>query len=214
MMDGQVDPVSPRQLECIKDIHTSGQYLLSLISEILDITKMETGKIEFPLDWFSLGQMLDPIRMQMIPFTQKKDLEIFYEIENSETLLYSCMLKLQQVLFNLLENAVKFTPTGGKPVTLSIRQIESSRVKFTVKDHGIGIRSKDKPLIFQKFTHLDKSAERNRRRSCAFEADRREIRGGFEIQECIWQGVNIFLHPANRNKPSELNFHHLRISGK
>ena len=109
-MDGQVNPLTPAQLECMEDIHASGQYLLSLISEILDITKIESGKMDFPLEWFSLGQMLNPVKMQMIPNAQKKDLEIQYEVENEELLLYSCMLKLQQVLFNLLDNAVKFTP--------------------------------------------------------------------------------------------------------
>ena len=67
LIDGQVDPVSPQQLDFLKDIHASGQYLLLLISEILDLTKIEAGRMEFPLDWFSLDQMLEPVKVQMAP---------------------------------------------------------------------------------------------------------------------------------------------------
>ena len=80
-------------------------------------------------------------------------------MEGGEVLLHSCQLKLQQVLFNLLNNAIKFTLPGGKRVTLSIRQQEPRQVKFMIKDHGVGIKEEEEGLIFEKFTHLDKSID-------------------------------------------------------
>ena len=114
--------------------------------------------MEFPREWFSLGELLDGIKSPIYQANKQKMQIITYDITDEEFFIYSSQLKLQQVLINLMTNAIKFTLPGGH-ITLTITETGSNAAYFAVKDDGIGIRDADKSRIFQKFTRLNPEIE-------------------------------------------------------
>ena len=153
--DELIGPLNSAQLEDVLYIHTAGHHLLSLINDILDLSKVESGKMELELDSFSLQGVIETsVGMQRekamkhgITVSLEIQPEVDMEIEADER-------KLKQILFNLLSNAVKFTPDGGT-VSLAARKLpETAEVEISVSDTGIGIKEDDLPKLFHEFTQL------------------------------------------------------------
>lgn len=152
--------LTPKQQEGIDIIHRSGEYLLTLINDILDLSKIEAGKIElYPTD-FNFDEFIQGITEIFQMRAQQKHISFIYEpISQLPIGIRADEKRLRQVLINLLGNAIKFTEKGG--VSLKIG-IQNGKIRFQVDDTGVGVATQDLEKIFQPFQqvgHTDYKAE-------------------------------------------------------
>lgn len=152
--------LSDRQRSFLQTIHDSGQRLLELINDILDLSQLEEGKTVLRLSQFSLSTLVQQTLKESQPSAVQKhlNLELDLRLDSRFDLFVADSPRLRQVLLNLLSNAIKFTPAGGT-VTLRLYADSQSAI-FQVKDTGIGIPEHQRSLLFQKFQQLDTSYRR------------------------------------------------------
>jgi PAS domain S-box-containing protein len=146
--------LTEKQARYVSNILTSGRHLLTLINDILDLSKVEAGKVELQPEPFALPEALAGILTDIRPQAKAKGVELQLEMDNAPSLLTADPVRFKQILLNLLSNAVKFTPDGGK-VTVSARPPQDGFVEIAVTDTGIGIKTEDTPRLFQPFTQLE-----------------------------------------------------------
>lgn len=153
VLSGQAyGPMNEKQQDYLNDVLTSGQHLLSLINDILDLSKVEAGKMELALTTFSLKQLLEQSFIMIKEKALKHNIALSSEIADEIGEINADERKLKQIVYNLLSNAVKFTPDGGK---IGIRaRITDEQVEVAVWDTGIGISGEDQAKLFEKFTQL------------------------------------------------------------
>jgi PAS domain S-box-containing protein len=153
MLDGVPGEVNEAQRECLNDILRSGQHLLGLINDVLDLAKIESGRMELKVSSFSIGNLIESVRSaimtRLVP--RKQTLEI--SVEKGLPPVRADKAKVRQVLLNLLSNSTKFTPDGGKLRVEAAR--EDSWCRVSVIDNGIGIRKEDQEKIFESFRQVD-----------------------------------------------------------
>lgn len=148
----QIENLTPRQHEILADIINGGKQLLTLLKDILDISKIESGDIKISKTPFSLHTMLKDIHYKLRSKTMEAGIDFQFESElGSQDNVYGDSSKLQQVLLNLLGNAVKFTKQGR--VSLQVIYMEN-RFNFCISDTGIGIAQKDIENLFQPFQRV------------------------------------------------------------
>ncbi len=146
MLDRIYGDLTPRQEEGLNRIQGAAQHLLALINDILDLAKIEAGRMPLHLDDTKLGDIMTEISQQIEPLVKKKQLTLNVSIPSRDLVLHTDRTKVKQILLNLLSNAVKFTHQGGIWVTVSR---DEEDLRFDVKDTGIGIRevaARDRPL--------------------------------------------------------------------
>ena len=136
----------------LDQIHSSGQHLLQLINDILDLSKVEAGQMELQLQSVDLGSLIDEARETVEPLAQIKAIALHAE-PGPELHLIADAAKVKQMLLNLLSNAIKFTPNGGS-IQIRWRQADSW-VEIAVSDTGIGIAAEDLGRLFTEFQQLD-----------------------------------------------------------
>lgn len=146
-------------------IQASGEQLLHMINDILDLSKVEAGKMDIVLDFLSLSDTVELLHRQMKPLAEVKNLELRLQVnEDVPQTLLSDGLRLGQILRNLLINAVKFTDNGYVALLVSterpVNGAGDSQVVFTVKDTGVGIEKSKQELIFEAFRQEDGSINR------------------------------------------------------
>jgi signal transduction histidine kinase/DNA-binding response OmpR family regulator len=141
--------LTDKQAEYIEDILGSGRHLLSLINDILDLSKVEAGRMELDLGSFMLAETLENgLTMVREPASQHR-LSLSLEVDDAIGMIEADERKVKQVIFNLLSNAVKFTPDGGR-VDVIARMI-NDQIQVSVRDTGVGIASEDQSRIFEEF---------------------------------------------------------------
>jgi signal transduction histidine kinase len=151
-------PGAAERKEFLTNIASSGKHLLGLINEVLDLSKIEAGKVEINLERFSVSEVLDGVRQIVEPMAANKRVDIQVGIDPKLETLTADVLKVKQILYNLLSNAIKFTPEGGN---VRVRAaVVGDGAQFAVTDTGIGIRPEDRERIFQEFEQVEMSAER------------------------------------------------------
>ncbi len=143
-------------VEHLKIIQKNGQHLLNLINDILDISKIESGKTDVNLSSFNPLIIVNEALSIIRPLAENKKLKVNLFLEDNIT-MYSDMEKLKQILLNLLSNAVKFTNSGF--ITITIKKNEDS-ISFIVEDSGIGIEFDDQEKIFDEFRQVDSTNTR------------------------------------------------------
>ena len=153
MLDEVPGKINEEQSQSLNDILSSGRHLLDLINDILDLSKIESGKMELKLRNFSLPTMIESVRRVMMPMLAPKKQGLEIDVEEGLTTVYADRDKVRQVLLNLLSNATRFTPDGGELKVKAIRDDDWCRV--SVIDSGIGIRREDQERIFEPFYQLD-----------------------------------------------------------
>lgn len=151
--------------DCFKKIDISSRYLLSLINDILDMSKIETGKMEIAREHFDLMELIEEINQIMFPQANTKGIQ--YEVYHKEPLdryYIGDALRIKQIMMNLLSNALKFTPEGGR-VDINIEEHKRtngfSYLKFTIRDTGIGMSEEFKGRVFQPFEQESQEGARN-----------------------------------------------------
>ena len=156
MHAGKVGTMAEQHREYLGDILTSARHLLQLINDVLDLAKVESGKMEFRPEILDIAKVVSEVRDILRALAARKRIEI--EIETSPELgrIELDPAKLKQVLYNYLSNALKFTPEEGR-VTVSARPEGEDRFRLDVSDTGIGVRTEDLGKLFVEFQQLDAS---------------------------------------------------------
>ena len=166
--DGLLGDLSPQQKEAVNDIFSSGSHLLSLINDILDLSKVEAGKMTLELEALEVTALVQASLQVVREQALKHRLRLIADIAPGLGTVQLDERKLKQILYNLLSNAVKFTPDGGE-VRVSVRRIEhqsqpdgpfEDSLELAVSDSGIGISAADQARLFQPFTQIDSTLAR------------------------------------------------------
>ena len=144
--------LNEKQAEYTDDILSSGRHLLSLINEILDLSKVEAGRMELELATFDLPLAIDNARTFVRERATKHGINLDVTVDERLGEFVGDERKIKQILLNLLSNAVKFTPEGGR-IGIKARQADGS-VEISVSDTGIGIAPEDQPKIFEEFRQV------------------------------------------------------------
>jgi len=139
-----------KQKRYVKNIQTSGKVLLEMINDILDLAKIESGKMEVRLSDFRIEGVIAAQCDMARPLTERKNIDLEMEIEADLPDLFQDQAKVQQILNNLLSNAIKFTPEGGRIVVSALRA-GPHELEIKVADTGVGIAEEDQVAIFEKF---------------------------------------------------------------
>ena len=145
----------------LKKIECAGHHLLTLINDILDLAKIEAGKMELHVTRFSLNALIDDVVDTIKPLAEKKRNTINVTLSPAVDLVVSDQVKVKQILFNLLSNACKFTAEGNIAVSVSASQQNGQTYfKVEVRDSGIGIEKEKLGMLFNAFTQIDSSYNR------------------------------------------------------
>ncbi len=229
MEDQKFGPLNEKQHRYVHHIWTSGRHLLALINDILDLSKVEVGRIELKPEPFHLPEALQAALHTVRPQAEAKAIQLALNVEACPPTLVADPTRFTQILYNLLSNAVKFTPDGGS-VTLAARvqrptsEVQSpggtdvgpwtsdaaTLVEISVQDTGIGIKAEDLSRLFQPFTQLDASlAKRYQGTGLGLALTKRlvELHGGTIRAESAGEGkgstftVTLPLRPPERARP-------------
>ncbi len=153
-------PLNEKQQRYVKTISESGNHLLSLINDILDLARIEAGQIVLNINEVELRQVCQSSLRMISEQALRKSQEVSLELDEEIGSIWADERRLKQILVNLLSNAVKFTPGGGK-LGLQVRgDPQEKQVMFTVWDNGIGIDETDLARLFQPFVQVDSSLAR------------------------------------------------------
>jgi len=159
MLDGKPGPLNAKQSEYLGDILKSGKHLLQLINDILDLSKVEAGKMKFYLEPLSIANVVEETCAIIKPMALAKNITVSANVDKKLRQATLDQQKLKQVLFNLLSNAVKFTNTGGK-VDIVAKPSGEQKFELRVRDTGVGIREEDLGRLFVAFQQLDSGVAR------------------------------------------------------
>ncbi|MGQ0512512.1 MAG: ATP-binding protein [Betaproteobacteria bacterium] len=152
LVDRMFGEVNDKQLDYLRDIHSSGKHLLSLINDILDLSKIEAGRMELDLADFDLRGALENAITLIRERAQRHGIALELEVDASLGAFRADERKFKQIMLNLLSNAVKFTPEGGK-VSVRARPAGAS-LEVAVADTGVGIAPEDQQLVFEEFKQV------------------------------------------------------------
>jgi PAS domain S-box-containing protein len=160
MLDEVPGKINEDQRQCLTDILQSSRHLLSLINEVLDLSKIESGRLEFRQEEVALTEVLESLTRTMMPILTPRQQSLDISLEEGLPPIRSDMGRLGQVLLNLVDNASKFTPDGGKLRVEAVR--DGDWCQISVIDNGIGIQKEDQERIFEPFSRLDNPLGRQR----------------------------------------------------
>src|SRR5947208_10511141 len=141
--------LNDKQQRWVRNVQSSGERLLALINDILDLAKIEAGKMQVRLEEFSIHDACEGLLNMFRPLAEKKNIELRGQIDPDIPVLRQDVTKLQQILQNLLSNALKFTPEGGR--VLLKAYADPTHVIINVQDTGVGIAPEEQSLVFEKF---------------------------------------------------------------
>jgi signal transduction histidine kinase/HAMP domain-containing protein len=150
MLQGMAGELNEEQKKQLNIVYSSSKHLLSLINDLLDISKIEAGKVEVFPEEFHIGMVIDEVINTFGPAIQRKDLKLEKSVKDGK--IYTDKRRFKQLLMNLLSNAVKFTQTGVIRISASVGK---DAVEVSVKDTGIGIKKTDMSKLFQPFQQME-----------------------------------------------------------
>jgi PAS domain S-box-containing protein len=154
LVDGEVGPLEARQTEFIGDILASGRHLLRLINDILDLSKVEAGKMEFHPEAIDLQQQVSDVIGMLRTIAARKQIHVAAAVDPAVTEAILDPSRFKQILYNYVSNALKFTPAGGH-VTVRVAPAVGDRIQVDVEDDGIGIPPDDLGRLFTAFQQLE-----------------------------------------------------------
>ena len=156
MHDGKVGAISAHQQEYLGDILTSSRHLLQLINDVLDLSKIEAGKMEFRPEPVDLAKVIGAVKDILRTLAAQKQIRVEVEIDAGVTGVSVDQAKLKQVLYNYLSNALKFTADEGR-VVVRVASEGPEGFRLEVEDTGSGVRPEDMDRLFIEFQQLDAS---------------------------------------------------------
>ncbi|MCY4726432.1 GAF domain-containing protein [Nocardioides sp. STR2] len=178
LLERMFGDINDRQEEYLRDIHSSGKHLLELLNEILDLSKVEAGRMEIDYTGFDLRVLLEEAMAMLRERATARRIDLSVDVEPGLVQAYSDQLRLKQVVLNLVTNAVKFTGDGGSVVVRARRT--PIDIEVTVTDTGVGIPEADRERIFESFQQGGRGASREEGTGLGLTLSRRivELLGG------------------------------------
>lgn len=152
--------LSTEQIEFATVIQSSGNGLLNLIDEILDLSKIEAGKMELEIQEVPMQEIVSNINSLFAPVAKEKKIDFKIDSKKAPLVLKTDRMRLEQILKNLISNAIKFTSAGSVTLTIGKNPTDDRLLSFTVTDTGIGIPKEQQPLVFEAFQQADGSTKR------------------------------------------------------
>jgi len=152
-LDEVPGPLNEEQRQCLEDILTAGRHLLKLVNEVLDISRIESGKTELRLTYLALNDVVKWLRKTMAPILKPRKQSLEVVMEKGLPSVYADESKLRQVLLNLMSNAAKFSPDGSRIRVEAVRKGDWCQV--SVIDSGTGIGEEDQKRIFEPFYRVE-----------------------------------------------------------
>jgi len=158
LLEGLDGPLTDTMQNDLRLIGRNGKHLLSLINDVLDMAKMEAGKMNLSVERFNLGEMLEEVLDITGPLAREKSLDLRLENGSADGLeLHADRIRLRQAMINLVGNAIKFTETGGIFVRA---ERDNGTIRISVRDTGVGVRPEQTHIIFEEFGQIDTSTTR------------------------------------------------------
>jgi PAS domain S-box-containing protein len=159
LLNGVTGPVSDQQRKSLSRIDSNSRHLLALINDILDITRIEAGRMPLTLSTFDVPELVNEVMSELEPIIRRSTLKVTAKTARNLRPVKSDRQKVKQIVLNLLSNALKFTPVGA--VTISAAYDDNKRwIAIAVKDTGVGIAPGDQAHVFEDFRQLDSSPTR------------------------------------------------------
>jgi signal transduction histidine kinase len=158
LMDRMFGELNEKQADYLKDIHESGKHLLSLINDILDLSKIEAGRMDLDLATFHLPTALSNAMTLIRERAQRHGIQLGLDVDSRLGEFQADERKVKQILLNLLSNAVKFTPDGGRVDVIA--KMDTTKVAIAVQDTGIGIAPEDQAAVFEEFKQVGRDYTR------------------------------------------------------
>jgi PAS domain S-box-containing protein len=146
---------SPMMLE---KIIKNGKHLLTLIEDMLDLSKLESNRLRLQLQKFNLTELVTSTTNELRPIAENKNLKINLDIELEDNIVVNDSIRVKQILVNLLDNAIKFTDNGS--INISLKELTENRLSLCIRDTGIGISEEDLKYIFQAFRQINQTTVR------------------------------------------------------
>jgi signal transduction histidine kinase/DNA-binding response OmpR family regulator/HAMP domain-containing protein len=158
LLGSTADPVTNDQRMALEKILKNGRHLLQLINDILDLSKLESGRMALSVESEDINSIVSNCLLIVEPLIQSKKLTLKQEIQPNLPKLTTDIVKVRQIVVNLLSNAAKFTEKGG--ISVNVTQRPDGMIAFAVKDSGIGIEKKNFEVVFEEFKQVDSSSTR------------------------------------------------------
>ena len=179
LLKGMIGEMPPRQEKSVQDILTSGEHLMALINDILDLSKIEAGHMTLEPATFETAELIADVQATIAPLIEKKSQTLIVKPAENPLPLTADRFRIKQILLNLLSNANKFTPNEGT-ITISCHQDDPNVTIFSVTDTGVGIKLQDHKIIFEKFRQTGDSATKVKGTGLGLNISRRlvEMHGG------------------------------------
>ncbi len=156
-------PLTAEQQKQVEFIRTSARELTEMVNDLLDLAKVEAGRITISPEWFEMVDLFAALRGMFKPIAASTSVSLLFDEPEGEIKLYTDDKKISQILRNFISNALKFTPEGE--VRVSARVLDQDQVEFAVSDTGIGIAAEHIPNLFADFVQLDVRLQRRLRGS-------------------------------------------------
>ncbi|HME94530.1 MAG TPA: HAMP domain-containing sensor histidine kinase [Methylomirabilota bacterium] len=194
--------LNEKQDEYLKDIHASGQHLLALINDILDLSKIEAGRMDLEVTDFDLTMAIDNALTLVRERAARRSIALHTTIDDRLGEVQGDERKIRQVLLNLLSNAIKFTPEGGR-IEVGVKPADGS-VEVSVNDTGVGIAPEDREAVFEEFRQVGPADKKVEGTGLGLALSRKfiELHGGkIWVKSQVGQGSTFtFTVPARRGE--------------
>ena len=158
LLEGAFGPLNTKQSKYVNNILISGKNLLEIINNLLDISRLEAGEKTLKYEDVDVASLIGEVRMSLLSSASAKKINVELKVDPAVGNIRADITKLRQILYNLVSNAIKFTPARGKIIISASKKEEVLEVK--VKDNGIGLSEESHEKIFMPFTQADSSAAR------------------------------------------------------
>lgn len=159
LQDELFGPLNDHQKRYVDNIVRSARHLLDLVENILDLSKIESGKLELNMQPFNVAEAVEEVRALLAPLAERKNIRLRVRIDPDLQEVVADRLRFKQILYNLMSNAIKFTPDEGR-VNVVLERLPDGWVQIVVQDTGIGIPKEHFETIFERFRQLDSSFSR------------------------------------------------------
>ena len=156
-LEEAIDTDPDKAQQFVEKIEKEVQYLTGMVAELLELSRIESGQLPMTIEPIEAGQMVREVMARMLPLAQRHRVRLLTDIQQGKTLVAADSKLITRVLVNLVHNAIKFTPSGGKIVIGTTPQKGQFVQRFFVRDTGVGIRAEDLPRVFERFFKTDRA---------------------------------------------------------
>jgi signal transduction histidine kinase/CheY-like chemotaxis protein len=188
-------------IEWVEHVHRGGEHLLALVNDVLDLSKVEAGRMELRYESFDLGTAVAELVNGVRPLADRKELTIVADVGSFP--LVADRGRFRQVLYNLVSNAIKFTPQGGRITITAVEEAED--IRLTVTDNGVGIAASDLPLIFDEFKQVGLAKDREDGTGLGLALAQRLLQahgGSIDVASTVGEGTTFTVLLPRRSEPA------------